>query len=170
MEVMTSPDEQALRAQVDQARDTLRRLADELDTVDAEFDALAPQRTQHELLDQACGSLEKLAELGVASLFWGDRNDPAATADTPDTADAGIVNGKLLGDLPGAVGAVVVDEDRLPGDARERRLEPRDEGRDIGRLAIARDELEREIEITLAHEIAHYLGIDEETLDRYGYG
>jgi predicted Zn-dependent protease with MMP-like domain len=33
-----------------------------------------------------------------------------------------------------------------------------------------RDELEREIEITLAHEIAHYLGIDEETLDRYGYG
>jgi predicted Zn-dependent protease with MMP-like domain len=28
----------------------------------------------------------------------------------------------------------------------------------------------REIEITLAHEIAHYLGIDEETLDRYGYG
>ncbi len=33
-----------------------------------------------------------------------------------------------------------------------------------------RVELEREIEITLAHEIAHYLGIDEETLDRYGYG
>lgn len=80
MEVMTSPDEQALRAQVDQARDTLRRLADELDAVDAEFDALAPQRTQHELLDQACGSLEKLAELGVESLFWGDRNEPAATA------------------------------------------------------------------------------------------
>ena len=33
-----------------------------------------------------------------------------------------------------------------------------------------RDELAREIEITLVHEIAHYLGIDEETLDRYGYG
>lgn len=32
------------------------------------------------------------------------------------------------------------------------------------------DELKREIEITLVHEIAHYLGIDEETLDRYGYG
>ncbi len=32
------------------------------------------------------------------------------------------------------------------------------------------DELKREVEITLAHEIAHYLGIDEETLDRYGYG
>jgi predicted Zn-dependent protease with MMP-like domain len=33
-----------------------------------------------------------------------------------------------------------------------------------------RAELEREIEITLAHEIAHYLGIDEETLEKYGYG
>lgn len=32
------------------------------------------------------------------------------------------------------------------------------------------DELKREIETTLVHEIAHYLGIDEETLDRYGYG
>jgi predicted Zn-dependent protease with MMP-like domain len=31
------------------------------------------------------------------------------------------------------------------------------------------DELAREIEITVAHEIAHYLGFDEETLERYGY-
>ena len=33
-----------------------------------------------------------------------------------------------------------------------------------------RHELEREIETTLVHEIAHYLGIDEATLDEYGYG
>jgi predicted Zn-dependent protease with MMP-like domain len=33
-----------------------------------------------------------------------------------------------------------------------------------------REELEREVEITLAHEIAHYLGINEETLEEYGYG
>jgi len=32
-----------------------------------------------------------------------------------------------------------------------------------------RDELEREIEITVAHEIAHFLGFDEETLHEYGY-
>jgi len=31
------------------------------------------------------------------------------------------------------------------------------------------DELSREIEVTLVHEIAHYLGFDEETLQRYGY-
>jgi predicted Zn-dependent protease with MMP-like domain len=32
-----------------------------------------------------------------------------------------------------------------------------------------REELIREIEITLVHEIAHYLGIDEEKLAEYGY-
>lgn len=31
------------------------------------------------------------------------------------------------------------------------------------------DELEREIEITLVHEIAHFLGFNEETLREYGY-
>jgi predicted Zn-dependent protease with MMP-like domain len=30
-------------------------------------------------------------------------------------------------------------------------------------------ELEREVEITLVHEIAHYMGFDEETLEEYGY-
>ena len=32
-----------------------------------------------------------------------------------------------------------------------------------------RAELEREVEITLAHEIGHYMGFDEETLKEYGY-
>lgn len=32
-----------------------------------------------------------------------------------------------------------------------------------------REELIREIEITLVHEIAHYFGFDEETLEEYGY-
>jgi predicted Zn-dependent protease with MMP-like domain len=31
------------------------------------------------------------------------------------------------------------------------------------------EELAREIEITLVHEIAHYMGFDEETLTEYGY-
>jgi predicted Zn-dependent protease with MMP-like domain len=31
------------------------------------------------------------------------------------------------------------------------------------------EELAREIEITVAHEVAHYLGLDEETLKSYGY-
>ena len=32
-----------------------------------------------------------------------------------------------------------------------------------------REDLIREIEITVVHEIAHYFGFDEETLERYGY-
>lgn len=32
-----------------------------------------------------------------------------------------------------------------------------------------RDDLIREIEVTLVHEIAHYFGFDEEILARYGY-
>ena len=32
------------------------------------------------------------------------------------------------------------------------------------------EDLEREIEITLVHEIAHYMGFDEDTLREYGYG
>ncbi len=31
-------------------------------------------------------------------------------------------------------------------------------------------ELEREIEITVVHEVAHFLGIDEEHLEELGYG
>jgi len=32
-----------------------------------------------------------------------------------------------------------------------------------------REELVREIEITLVHEIAHFMGFDEDTLHEYGY-
>jgi predicted Zn-dependent protease with MMP-like domain len=32
------------------------------------------------------------------------------------------------------------------------------------------EELEREIEITVVHEVAHFLGIDEEHLEELGYG
>ena len=31
------------------------------------------------------------------------------------------------------------------------------------------DELAREIEITLVHEIAHFMGFDEDALEEYGY-
>jgi len=32
-----------------------------------------------------------------------------------------------------------------------------------------REELEDEIEVTLVHEIAHFMGLDEETIREYGY-
>ena len=32
------------------------------------------------------------------------------------------------------------------------------------------EQLEREIEITVVHEIAHFLGMDEKRLEELGYG
>lgn len=74
---LKSQEEQKLRTQVEQVRGKLEGLAADLRVVDDEVESLAPQRLQHELLERACGSLEKLGELGAASLFWGERIEPA---------------------------------------------------------------------------------------------
>jgi len=78
---MKSQQEQELRVQVEQVRGRLEGLAADLRVVDDEVESLAPQRTHHELLDRACGSLEKLGELGAASLFWGEQIEPARVAE-----------------------------------------------------------------------------------------
>jgi hypothetical protein len=65
--------EQALRAEVARAHARMQELAGALRAVDVELERLAPRRQQYELLDQACGSLERLGQLGVAELFWGER-------------------------------------------------------------------------------------------------
>jgi len=78
---MKSQEEQELRSQAEQVRERLGSLTDELRVVDGEIGSLAPQREHHELLDRACGSLEKLARLGVASLFWGDGVGPVQIAE-----------------------------------------------------------------------------------------
>jgi hypothetical protein len=78
---LNSHEEQELRAQVHQVRGRLERLAADLRVVDDQVESLAPQRTQHELLAQACGSLEKLGDLGAAKLFWGERAEPQRIAE-----------------------------------------------------------------------------------------
>jgi hypothetical protein len=78
---LNSQEERELRAQVEQVRGRLKGLTADLRVVDDEVERLAPQRRQHELLEQACGSLEQLGELGVASLFWGERIQPARVAE-----------------------------------------------------------------------------------------
>jgi outer membrane biosynthesis protein TonB len=73
---MKSQEEQELSVQVEQLRERLQGLGADLRVVDDEVESLAPQRTHHELLDRACGSLEELKELGAASLFWGEWVEP----------------------------------------------------------------------------------------------
>jgi hypothetical protein len=78
---LKSQEEQQLHAQADQLRGKLEGLTADLRVVDEELESLAPQRKHHELLDQACSSLEELSELGVASLFWGDGIDPRGVSE-----------------------------------------------------------------------------------------
>lgn len=78
---LKSQEEQELLTQEVQVRGRLEGLTADLRVVDDEVESLASQRMHHELLDQACGSLEKLSELGAASLFWGERIEPARVAE-----------------------------------------------------------------------------------------
>ena len=45
---------------------------------------------------------------------------------------------KAIGDVGGAVGRIVVDDDHFPGQAGERRLQPLEQHRHVGRFAIGR--------------------------------
>jgi hypothetical protein len=73
VESVTSQDEQALRARLEQARERLNGLVRDLQSVDGELERLGPERKQYRLLHLACGALEELTELGGARLFWSGR-------------------------------------------------------------------------------------------------
>src|SRR5262245_4527033 len=72
MDDSTSQDQQALLAQVSEAREKLDGLMGELRAVDGELEELATERRQHRLLHDVCGALDELAEIGGAALFWGE--------------------------------------------------------------------------------------------------
>ncbi len=66
-------DQEALRAELDQSRSRLDGLVRELGSIDGMLDEMAVERQQYALVREACGVLEKLSEIGGASLFWGDQ-------------------------------------------------------------------------------------------------
>jgi hypothetical protein len=68
---------ESLQSQVDQTLENIGGLERNLNAITGELDALAVQREQHALLEQACGSLEKLAESGAQHLFWGEGHEPS---------------------------------------------------------------------------------------------
>jgi hypothetical protein len=65
--------EQPLREQIDRAQQKLGGLERTLRDVDGELSGLATQREQYDLLEGVCNSLDKLDDLGVARMFWGER-------------------------------------------------------------------------------------------------
>jgi len=64
-------DQQALIAELGTSQESVDALVGELRAIDAQLEALAPERNQHRLLHQVCDALGELGELGGAQLFWG---------------------------------------------------------------------------------------------------
>jgi outer membrane biosynthesis protein TonB len=75
-----------LQAQVDEALEKLGGLERNLQSITGELDALSLQREQHALLEQTCGSLERLGELGALKLLFGDDVDTSRVAGHLDRA------------------------------------------------------------------------------------
>src|SRR5688500_17328617 len=75
-----------LQEQIDEALVKLGGLERNLNAITGELDELANQREQHALLEQTCGSIEKLAELGALGLLYGDSIDARQVADQLDRA------------------------------------------------------------------------------------
>src|SRR5215469_11940374 len=63
--------QQALIAELGTSQESLDALVGELRSLDAQLEALTPERNQHRLLHQVCDALGELGQLGGAQLFWG---------------------------------------------------------------------------------------------------
>ncbi len=75
MEAVTAQDAataQDLALELAEAREKLDALVRDLRAIDAELEDLATARQQHRLLQDSCGALEQLGEIGGAALFWSD--------------------------------------------------------------------------------------------------
>ncbi len=72
-------EEQTLSARVDEAREKIASLEKKRRAVEKELEGMSGQREQYRLLDQVCASLDKLEEMGAASLFWGERAQAGAS-------------------------------------------------------------------------------------------
>jgi len=75
-----SPEQQAILAEIDAAEQQLSTQRDELRVVDEQLLEFEDERKKYQLLDEICGSLDKLAELKAEALFWGE-GETAAVAE-----------------------------------------------------------------------------------------
>ena len=74
-------EQQALAAELAQSRQVLAALDGDLRAIDGELESFATEREQHRLLLDLCSSLDKLGDIGGASLFWGEGADKQANAE-----------------------------------------------------------------------------------------
>jgi hypothetical protein len=72
-------DQNIIRSELEQARERLSELENQLQATDAELAAMSARRQQFALVANVCESLEQLDEQGVAALFWGEQAPPEAS-------------------------------------------------------------------------------------------
>ena len=77
-----TPEEVALREQVEASELIMEGLEADLRSVDQELKGLADKAHQYDVLSRVCQSIEELDNLGSAALFWGDHEvDPVGRLD-----------------------------------------------------------------------------------------
>lgn len=72
-----SEEEQRLRQELVEAEAELKGYQAQLDQVEAEWTAVADRQVEYQPLEEACQTLEKLSDAGLARTFWGDRASDA---------------------------------------------------------------------------------------------
>lgn len=70
-----SPEEIALKEQVEENQRVLEGFEKDLASIDAEHEALLEQSHRYDVLSRICRSLEELDELGAGDLFWDGQSD-----------------------------------------------------------------------------------------------
>lgn len=71
---ISAEDPQTLHVELEEARSRLDGLLREQQAIDDTLEEMATERQRYALVQEACGALEKLSEVGGAELFWGDRS------------------------------------------------------------------------------------------------
>ena len=72
MDPTASPDERALRAQLERAREKLDARVRDLRALDRELEELSAEGKPYRLLGEVCARLQELNALGASALFWGE--------------------------------------------------------------------------------------------------
>jgi hypothetical protein len=107
---VTEPEQEQQRQlanELARARTKRASLEHELREVEGELQDLAPQRERHQLVVDACSSLEKLAAVGGDKLFWGADTSSDRAAEQVQAARARVAQlGEWFGHMEGRQAAL----------------------------------------------------------------
>jgi septal ring factor EnvC (AmiA/AmiB activator) len=107
---VTEPEQEQQRQlanELARARTKRASLEHELREVEGELQDLAPQRERHQLVVEACASLEKLAAVGGDKLFWGAETSSERATEHVQAARARVAQlGEWFGHMEGRQAAL----------------------------------------------------------------